>query len=85
MSKTIQRSIEVHSHWAELGQPILMGVLYASPSRGKEIFSFVYDENWLKNRQRHVLDPSLQLFRGRQYASQEQENFGIFLDSSPDR
>lgn len=85
MSKIQQRDIEVYADWAELISPTLMGVLYAVPSRGKEIFSFVYDADWLKNNQSHVLDPSLQLFKGRQYAPQDKENFGIFLDSSPDR
>lgn len=85
MSKTSQRYIEVHAHWVGLAQPILMGILYASPSRGKEIFSFTYDVDWLKNNQGRALDPSLQLFHGIQYAPQDQENFGIFLDSSPDR
>lgn len=85
MSKTSQKNIEVHAHWVGLKQPILIGILYASLSRGKEIFSFVYDEDWLKSSQGHALDPSLQLFSGRQYAPQDKENFGIFLDSSPDR
>ncbi len=62
-----------------------MGVLSATVSRGKEIFSFFYNEAWLKSTQASVLDPSLQLFSGPQYAPQHQENFGIFLDSSPDR
>jgi serine/threonine-protein kinase HipA len=85
MSKTIQQSIEVHAHWAGFAQPILMGMLYTSLTRGKEIFSFIYDDAWLKSSQGHALDPSLQLFYGRQYAPQDRENFGIFLDSSPDR
>ena len=85
MSKIIQKRIEVYAHWVGLSQPTLMGVLYAAPIRGKEIFSFVYDDGWLKKAQAHILDPSLQLFQGTQYAPQGQENFGVFLDSSPDR
>src|SRR5690606_25263043 len=51
----------------------------------KEIFSFEYDDNWLKRSDARTLDPSLQLFKGRQYAAEYQPNFGVFLDSSPDR
>src|SRR5699024_2368823 len=32
-----------------------------------------------------IIDPDLQLFEGMQYLSDEKTNFGIFLDSSPDR
>lgn len=85
MSKMQPIAIEVHAHWQGLTEPILMGTLHATFIRGKEIFSFVYDNDWLKSNKGHALDPALQLFQGRQYAPQSQENFGIFLDSSPDR
>src|SRR5260221_2796092 len=85
MNKTKQRQIEVHAQWAGLSSPTFMGTLLAVPSRGKEIFSFTYSDSWLTNSQAHALDPSLQLFSGPQYAPQDQKNFGIFLDSSPDR
>lgn len=85
MNKTQKKSIEVCAHWLGLSQPSLMGKLCAIPSRGKEIFSFEYDPNWLTKNQAHTLDPSLQLYLGAQYAPPDQENFGIFLDSAPDR
>lgn len=85
MNKNKQLQIEVHADWADLSQPTLMGTLSAVSSRGKEIFSFTYSDTWLLNSQAHALDPSLQLFSGPQYAPQGQENFGLFLDSSPDR
>ncbi|MCH8549804.1 MAG: HipA domain-containing protein [Balneolaceae bacterium] len=31
------------------------------------------------------IDPNLKLYKGTQYLSEEERNFGIFLDSSPDR
>lgn len=62
-----------------------MGVLNATPSRGKEIFSFEYEKNWLKSSHAQILDPSLGHFSGQQYAPSGQNNFGVFLDSSPDR
>jgi serine/threonine-protein kinase HipA len=72
MSKNQQRNIEVYAHWIGLSDPTLIGFLYATPSRGKEIFSFEYSHDWLKNYTAQVLDPSLQLFRGAQYAPQGQ-------------
>lgn len=85
MNKTLQQYIEVHADWVGLAQPTLVGVLHAMTSRGKQIFSFEYNANWLTSNQANALDPSLQLFPGKQYAPLEQENFGVFLDSSPDR
>lgn len=79
------RQIEVHAHWEGLSQPVLMGILSAALSRGKEIFSFAYADEWLKKAPASALDPALQLFQGQQYAPLGQDNFGIFLDSSPDR
>jgi serine/threonine-protein kinase HipA len=62
-----------------------MGMLFAASSRGKEIFSFEYDKAWLESGHAQNLDPRLGLYHGKQYASEGQGNFGIFLDSSPDR
>ena len=62
-----------------------MGTLFATTSRGKEIFSFEYDAYWLKSPHGQSLDPSLSLFEGPQYAPVSQNNFGVFLDSCPDR
>ncbi len=66
-------------------EPVLMGVLNAEFTRGKEIFSFSYSEDWLKSSYSQILDPELQLYTGSQYAKDEKQNFGVFLDSSPDR
>lgn len=84
MNKTAQRNIDVYAHWQGLAQPALMGFLYATISRGKEIFSFVYNDEWLNNKVA-PLDPTLQLLQGIQYVPSGQENFGVFLDSAPDR
>ena len=85
MTKKVQRTIEVWADWGQLGQATLMGTLFATPSRGKEIFSFEYDDAWLAGPHGQRLDPSLGLFRGPQYAPASQDNFGVFLDSCPDR
>ena len=65
--------------------PALMGILSATRLRGKGIFSFEYDASWLADRRFSSFDPDLQMFSGRQYVPQDKENFGIFLDSAPDR
>lgn len=85
MVKNSQFQIEVHAHWMGLPKPTLMGHLHVVPSRGKEIFSFEYANDWLNSNQIYILDPALQLYKGKQYAPNEQNNFGVFLDSSPDR
>ena len=80
-----QRTIQVCAHWQGMAEPVSMGTLYAAPSRGKEIFSFEYDAAWLKSPYALMLDPDLGLFSGPQYARDGHDNFGLFLDSSPDR
>jgi serine/threonine-protein kinase HipA len=79
------RSIFVYAHWVGMKDPIYMGELRAEYTRGKEIFSFSYSDTWLKSKYSQILDPDLQLFSGSQYAKEEKPNFGLFLDSSPDR
>lgn len=83
--KQIQKAIQVCAHWEGMEEPALMGTLYAAPVRGKEIFSFEYDSTWLKSGHAQLLDPDLGLFAGPQYARDGSDNFGLFLDSSPDR
>jgi serine/threonine-protein kinase HipA len=83
--KQQQKAIEVCAHWEGMEIPVRMGTLYASPVRGKEVFSFEYDPAWLKSSQAQILDPDLGLFSGPQYARDGHDNFGLFLDSSPDR
>jgi serine/threonine-protein kinase HipA len=80
-----QREIEVYAHWKGLKNPALMGVLKATLARGNEIFSFEYSKDWLNSGSSQFLDPDLQLFSGQQYLPEKKANFGIFLDSSPDR
>lgn len=62
-----------------------MGVLKVRQSRGKEVFSFEYDPDWLSSAPRESFDPTLRLFAGPQYPAADRETFGLFLDSSPDR
>ncbi len=84
-ARSNNKDIFVYAHWTGMKEPVLMGVLKAEFTRGKEIFSFSYSEDWLKSSYSQILDPELQLYTGSQYAKDEEQNFGVFLDSSPDR
>ena len=83
--RNTHRTILVYAHSVELREPNLLGVLHADLVRGKEVFSFEYNAGWLESGRAQSLDPDLQLYSGPQYLPQEKSNFGIFLDSSPDR
>lgn len=85
MRKSEPRKIQVCAHWVGIPEPKLVGVLSAIPSRGKEIFSFEYGSDWLESGLGQSLDPALGLFNGSQYMPEGSINFGVFLDSSPDR
>ena len=64
----------------------LMGYLYVDNIRGKELQSFEYDEKWLiDDNNRIFIDPDIELFSGRQWASEDKNYFSVFNDSSPDR
>lgn len=79
-------TIFVYGDWEALnGRPSLIGRLDVEMLRGKEVFSFEYDEKWLSTKKNILFDPDLQFFRGRQYSSSDKPLFGIFTDSCPDR
>ena len=81
--------IFVFADW--LGErPVLIGRLYTSVNRNKEIFSFEYDSEWIRRNVESsfptvVLDPDLPLCRGRHYLAPGKTIFGMFSDSCPDR
>lgn len=77
--------ILVYADWKELKEPTLMGILSIAHTKGREVFSFTYNKEWLDSGHAQNIDPDLQLYSGPQYLSLEKNNFGIFLDSSPDR
>ena len=62
----------------------LIGTIFLSQVRGKELYSFEYDQKWLETGAM-LLDPDLQLYAGRQYIRDEKNIFGVFADSCPDR
>lgn len=84
--KREDRRILVYADWNWLTKrPALIGILHATAVRGEEIFAFEYSPEWLKGGISQSLDPQLQFYEGRQIAESETPNFGMFLDSSPDR
>ena len=85
MNKQGDKDILVYADWLGIEAPRLLGILTSSIHRGKEIFSFEYDSLWLNSRDIRSLDPSLHFLEGRQFSPQGHTNFGLFIDSSPDR
>ena len=65
--------------------PFLMGELHRQKSRSGDIFSFHYEKALLASEAAFAFDPDLALVTGHQYPAPDRANFGIFLDSSPDR
>lgn len=82
---TTKKDIKVYVDWQGLATPVLMGVLAAASAKGKETFSFEYASAWIQSGFSQMLDPDLQLFSGAYYPRDDKQNFGIFLDSCPDR
>jgi len=66
-------------------EPRLMGFLHRQAGRGTDVLSFEYDQDWLGSTTAIRLDPDLALVPDPQYPAANRANFGIFLDSSPDR
>jgi serine/threonine-protein kinase HipA len=79
------KKILVYAHWNGFKDPVLMGILSAAPAKGKEVFSFEYAKEWLQSGSTSMIDPDLQLYSGRYFPRDEKMNFGVFLDSCPDR
>lgn len=79
------REIIVFADWIGLPETSKMGILRSEKSKGEEVFSFEYSESWLKSGYAQEIDPDLKLYAGTQYVNDGKSNFGLFLDSSPDR
>ncbi|MBN2767323.1 MAG: type II toxin-antitoxin system HipA family toxin [Paludibacteraceae bacterium] len=77
-----EKEILVYADWYMFTTPKMIGSICFTSLRGKGIYSFEYDKEWIKSG--ISIDPELPLFAGKHYASSN-ENFGIFNDASPDR
>jgi serine/threonine-protein kinase HipA len=84
-NKETEKKIYVYADWDKLNGPELMGILNVSITRGKEVFAFEYDKDWLHSAPAQLLDPDLGFYSGPQFLSEGKSNFGLFLDSAPDR
>lgn len=80
-----EKSIQVYADWDGLSGPTFMGTLHVNTRRGAELVSFEYEQKWLESPMARVLDPDIKLIIGRQYLVGEKYNFGMFMDSAPDR
>lgn len=78
-------TVRVYVDLEGFGQPMPMGELHCQRGRSGEIFSFQYDKTWLIHPEAFAFDPDLALVEGHQYPAPDRVNFGIFLDSAPDR
>jgi serine/threonine-protein kinase HipA len=79
------RTIFVYADWVGLNGPKLVGELHVQSARGKESFSFSYDDSWLRTKNNVSIDPELLLYPGLQHTPLHKRAFGVFLDSAPDR
>lgn len=77
--------IYVYADWVGINGPLLMGTLTVVHTRGHHVVSFDYDKEWIKHGFAQNLDPDLQFYSGPQYLGKGKTNFGVFMDSSPDR
>jgi len=77
--------VHVYLDLERYAQPVAVGVFHRQQSGAGEIFSFEYDRTWLERPEVFAFDPDLAMAVGHQYAAPNRKNFGIFLDSSPDR
>ena len=78
-----EKKIYVYADFAPFDNK-LIGIIFVSMARGKEFYSFEYDEEWLK-ADPILLDPDLMAYKGRQYLNDDKNIFGMFADSCPDR
>lgn len=67
------------------GSDLPVGSLLVQSLRGKDSFSFQASDEWLRRSLFRFLDPDLGQFSGPQYLRDDKPNFGLFMDSSPDR
>jgi len=79
-----KKDIWVYAHWSDMAEPTCMGILSAHQAKGHKAFSFEYDTQWLHSKAQQLLDPDIGWFSGAQFPNNK-ENFGLFLDSMPDR
>ena len=76
--------IWVYADWMGMDQPKCIGIFSAHQGKGRKAFSFAYDREWVHSQEQLMLDPDIGWYSGDQFPVGK-ENFGIILDSMPDR
>ena len=77
--------IYVYADFNWLKKVELVGKLSMQSIRGKESYSFEFSKDWLKNYGSIQLSDDINNYTGIQYCQQNNEIFGCFADSLPDR
>lgn len=77
------KEVLVYADW--LAPTKLIGTLFCVFGNGKQVYSFEYSKEWLKDFSHITLDPDLYNTLGRQYVSQSKTFFGFLSDCLPDR
>jgi serine/threonine-protein kinase HipA len=80
---TGKSNILVYIHWTGMEQPRRIGILSVQHGKGRQSYSFEYDNKWINSNEQSILDPDIGWYSGQQFPNRK-ENFGIFLDSMPD-
>lgn len=78
------QQVEVVLDTKQVGQQ-RMGTFHRQRARGAEVYSFELDQEWLARGNALALDPDLLPVPGRAYPPANRTQFGIFMDSAPDR
>lgn len=81
---TDKTDIWVYAHWLGMRAPKLIGQLSAQQAKGRKAFGFTYDPTWIQSEEQVLLDPDIGWYTGSQFPVGK-NNFGLFLDSMPDR
>jgi serine/threonine-protein kinase HipA len=79
------KTLKVYADWLGLPNTILVGELTVDVVRGKEVYRFHYENDWLQSPYRLEIDPELSLYKGDLFPRSGKDNFRAFLDSAPDR
>ena len=80
--KNVKNEIYVYAGWLN---DTYVGKVCSVQSNGKEIISFEYSEDWLREHSDIFLDPDIFSFLGRQYVPNSKPIFGMLSDVCPDR
>lgn len=82
---TTRQQIDVVLDADLMATPQRIGDLFHATTHGNSVFSFRYDQEWLRRPDAFEVDPELSLHDGESYPSTASGPFRIFLDSAPDR